>query len=216
MSFWIEDPTVLLNSKYILELIPNENYSLTTNLNAMTRFIIFVTIFGYLVLKHYMILVVGFILLGIIVLYHSHKEGYTNHSYNQYTYAKINEYLSSINPLGNTLMSDYTFNPTKKESIQKLNTPAVKSYGKTPSYETEYNSVVEDTINSKTKKFIYEHNKDNDDIQNLFKTKGDNMEFEHQMRQFYTVPNTTIPNNQSSFLTYCYGILPSNKSVISY
>jgi hypothetical protein len=217
MSFWIEEPSILLNSKYILELIPSNDYSLTRNLNALSRFVLLITFIGFVGLKHYIILIVGFIILGIIVIYHSHKEGYTNHSYKDYKLSsRIDETLSTINPLGNTLMSDYMYNPTKPDSIEKLKLPANKTYGKTASYETQYNSSVETLINNKTKEFIYKNNEDNDQIQELFADKGDNMAFEHQMRQFHTTPNTTIPNDQSNFLTYCYGILPSNKSIISY
>jgi len=71
-------------------------------------------------------------------------------------------------------------------------------------------------INDKTKEFIYKNNENNSNIKDLFEDSVDNMEFEHQMRQFHTTPNTTIPNDQSSFLNYCYGILPSDKSVISH
>jgi len=216
MSFWIDDPTILLNSEYIFNILPSDKQSTTNNLNALSRFIILITFFGYISLKHYMILILGFIILGVIVIYHSYKEGYINHGYNDYKHTKINEYLSPINPLGNTLMSDYKYNPTKKDSIDKLPIMANKTYGKTPSYESQYNSTVEDNINKKTKEFIYENNKDNAKIKELFTDDGDNMAFDHQMRQFHTTPNTTIPNDQSSFLTYCYGILPSDKSVISY
>ena len=214
MSFWLDDPTILLNTKHIFNILPNENQTINNNLNALSRFIILISFFGYIILKKYMILILGFILLGIIIIYHSYKEGYTN--YQDYTYTPITTYLSNINPLGNTLMSDYTYNPTKNDTIEKLVINADKSYGKTPSYESQYNSTVENNINNKTKEFIYENNKNNNQIKDLFKEKGDDMAFEHQMRQFHTTPNTTIPNDQSSFLTYCYGILPSNKSVISH
>ena len=214
MSFWLDEPTILFNSKYIFNLLPRDNQSINENLNALSRFIILISFFGYIMLKKYMILILGFIILGIIVIYHSYKEGYVDSPY--YKHTPIPNYLSNINPLGNTLMSDYMYNPTKKDSIEKLHINADKSYGKTPSYESQYNSSVEKNINDKTKEFIYENNKNNNQIKDLFKEDGDNMAFEHQMRQFHTTPNTTIPNDQSSFLTYCYGILPSNKSVISH
>ena len=31
------------------------------------------------------------------------------------------------------------------------------------------------------------------------------------MRQFYTMPSTTIPNNQGDFGKFCYGDMPSCK-----
>lgn len=211
MSFWIDDPTILLNSKYIFDVLPNEHQSNTQNLNALSRFVIWISLFGYIILKKKIILILGFVILGMIAIFHSYKEGYV-----EYNYSTISKDLSTINPLGNTLMSDYKYNTNKKDSIPKLPTKSNKSYGKTPSFETQYGVDTEQSINDKTKEFIYEHNKENENIKDLFKDKSDQIEFEHQMRPFHTTPNTTIPNDQSGFLTYCYGILPSDKSVISY
>ena len=33
------------------------------------------------------------------------------------------------------------------------------------------------------------------------------------MRNFYTMPNTQIPNNQKKFAEFCYGNMPSCKDV---
>ena len=211
MSFWMDDPTILLNSKYIFDVLPNEHQSNTQNLNALSRFVIWISLFGYIILKKKIILILGFVILGIIAIFHSYKEGYL-----EYNYSTISKDLSIINPLGNTLMSDYKYNTNKKDYIPKLPTKSNKSYGKTPSFETHYGADIEQSINDKTKEFIYENNKDNENIKDLFKDKSDQIEFEHQMRPFHTTPVTTIPNDQSGFLTYCYGILPSDKSVISY
>ena len=37
------------------------------------------------------------------------------------------------------------------------------------------------------------------------------MDFEHSMRNFYTNPNTEIPNSQNDFINWCYGNMPSRK-----
>jgi len=215
MSFWIDDPTVLLNSKYISHLWPDDQHGLNENLNSISRFIILVTIVGYIVLKHTIILVLGLSILGVIVYYKSYKEGYVNNM-NDYTSIDSINTISAVNPLGNTLMNDYKNNPHKKDSIPKLAISADKSIGQTPSYETQYDVNIEENINEQAKQFIYENNSDNNEIKNLFANTGDNMVFDQQMRQFNTTPNTTIPNDQSGFLTYCYGTLPCDKSIISH
>ena len=48
MSFWIDDPTILLNSKYIFDVLPNEHQSNTQNLNSLSRFIICIIFFLYI------------------------------------------------------------------------------------------------------------------------------------------------------------------------
>lgn len=212
MLFWTEDPTILFNSKYILQIYPNEDMDTNESLNALSRFIIGVTFFGYVFLKHYLILILGAVLLGMVVLFQSKKEGYVS----PLSPAPIDTYLSPINPLGNTLMHEYTHHPTKQSTIEKNVVKPDSTYGKTLSYETTYNPAIEKTIHEKTKEFIFKNNSDNKDIQDIFKDDIDNLEFEHQMRPFYTTANTTIPNDQNGFLAYCYGILPSDKSIISH
>ena len=38
---------------------------------------------------------------------------------------------------------------------------------------------------------------------------GDATNFENSMRNFYTMPSTTIPNNQKAFSEFCYGNMKS-------
>ena len=55
-------------------------------------------------------------------------------------------------------------------------------------------------------------NKDNEDINaKLFRDLGDEYNFDNSMRQFYSMPNTQVPNNQNEFAKFCYGDLPSRK-----
>ena len=49
----------------------------------------------------------------------------------------------------------------------------------------------------------------NDD--RLFKDLGDNLSFQNNMRNFHSMPNTTIPNGQKAFAEFCYGNMPSCK-----
>ena len=43
-SFWLNDPNILLNKKYITEIWPNSDYDLARKLNAVTRIILLLTI----------------------------------------------------------------------------------------------------------------------------------------------------------------------------
>jgi len=94
MSFWMDDPTILLNSNYIFDVLPNEHQSNTQNLNALSRFVIWISLFGYIILKKNIILILGFVILGMIAIFHSYKEGYV-----EYNYSTISKDLSIINPL---------------------------------------------------------------------------------------------------------------------
>ena len=45
----------------------------------------------------------------------------------------------------------------------------------------------------------------------LFKDLGDELNFDQSMRQFYTNPSTTVPNDQNGFIQFCYGDMKSCK-----
>jgi len=100
----------------------------------------------------------------------------------------------SGNPLSNVLMTDYDYNPYKK--------PAAPSY----------NNDINDEILAKTKEFVANANPTQPDITDkLYRDLGDEMVFEQSMRQFYSNPSSTIPNDQNSFSEFCYGGMISCK-----
>ena len=196
MSFWIEDPTILFNSRYITQIWPYSTMTRNEKLNAMTRFIIVVTILGYMCINRIAIVILGLIMAGIIVLlYQTNKEGMSMAPY--FSSFPKNE-ISQNNPFSNVLVTDYKFNPGKKEMNE------------------EYTPDLENRLNTSAKESILEQNKDNKDMEKMFVSDGDNLEFEQNMRQFYTTASTTIPNNQDKFLNFCYGNLPSEKPLTIY
>ena len=194
MSFWINNPSILFNSQHITEIWPRTNMTPDEKLNAMTRFIIVISLVGYMCINRIIIIVFGLIFIGIIViLYKTKKEGMA-----PYFNDDVKSEIHSNNPFNNVLITDYLFNPDK------------------PEFNEDYTPDLENRINNSIKTSIVEQNKDNDDIQDLFKRDSDNLELEQNSRQFFTNPITTIPNKQDSFLEFCYGNLPSEKPLTIY
>jgi len=193
MSFWINNPSILFNSQHITEIWPNSIMSRDQKLNAITRFIILVSLFGYMCINRVIIIVFGLILIGIIViLYNTQKEGMASYLTNE----KANIYTN--NPFNNVLITDYAFNPNK------------------PEFNEEYTTDLETRLTNGIKSSIVEQNKDNNEITDLFKNDGDNLALEESSRQFFTNPITTIPNKQDNFLEFCYGTLHSEKPLTIY
>lgn len=136
------------------------------------------------------------------------KEGFKNidkNSYLQPTEVKITNpetleaYLKSDfeptnkkNPLGNVLLTDIADYPTRKAAP--------------PSFNTE---VYED-INNSTKKMIQSLNPEiKNTNKQLFGDLGEKFEFDQSMWQYYSTPNTKIPNDQGAFADFLYGDMPS-------
>jgi hypothetical protein len=215
--FWLNEPTILFDKKQITEIWPNPNMSNMEKLNAISRFVIIASLLGYLITLNIGIIFVGIITLAVIaILYHVQsnkakadetakelppkiKESFTNSIlYNEvkddYTNPKEN------NPMMNVLLPEISYNPTRNEAA--------------PAFNVE----VEKNINNNTKDYVInttfsdESAKQKEYIKRkLFSDLGDSYTFDYSMRNFYTNPNTTIPNDQAGFANFCFGDMISAK-----
>ena len=71
--FWLNNPLMLVDKNHITELWPKKNNSLEEKLNAMTRFIIVLSLLGFLISGSVKVLVSGAVTLAIIVLLYLSK-----------------------------------------------------------------------------------------------------------------------------------------------
>jgi hypothetical protein len=189
-TFWLEDYTVLLNKNNIFELWPHNHYSLERKLNAISRIVIILTILGYYLTKSMNIVISSVVTLVILVIIYKNKSK-INESFDNKINLEANKKIvkdilkteftmpNDKNPLMNVMMDDYKYNNKKKRAA-----PANQD-------------IVNDEINKK--------GKINKDKLKLYGNLGDNLAHEHSMRNFYSMPNTTIPNNQKDFAKFCYG-----------
>jgi hypothetical protein len=202
VDFWLSNPLILLDKEYINEIFPDKSYSLERKMNALTRIILLLGILGYLITKSTKIAVSSIVtLIIIIVMYKGEKsksnkltkdkinelkqtqEGFTNPEIYKLTKSEFTN-PTKENPMMNVSLNEYVDNPTRKQAA--------------PSY----NVAVENEINENVKKNLDPR---------LFKDLGDDLYFEQSMRQFYTNPNTNIPNAQKEFAEFCYGGMLSGK-----
>ena len=196
-NFWFEDPSILFNFNKITKLWPNSTMTRNEKLNAISRLIIILTLIGVLITQGVKMIITGTITLGIIVLLYyiennksKKKEAFSEMSSLQNTFTLPTE----KDPLMNVKLTDYTDNPNRSEAA--------------PSFEKN----VEEEINENTKKFVISQFDNKKDIEKkLFSDLGDNYIFDQSMRNFYTMPNTKIPNDQKSFAEFCYGNMISCK-----
>jgi hypothetical protein len=214
IEFWSNNPNILLHRDYIFEFFPVENMTYEQKMNAISRLIIGLTIIGFAISRNFRLILISFIiLLAIYLLYKSNKvERFSNSKKETFENPAIDalkkqgviqnvselenifDEATSSNPMSNVLMTDYEYNVDKK--------PA-------PSAN---NQIVNEDILTQAKKLVAGLNPDQPDISNkLFRDLNDEMEFEQSMRQFYSNPSTTIPNDQKAFAEFCYGSMISCK-----
>jgi|TARA_B110001450_G_scaffold240189_1_gene248741 hypothetical protein len=198
-SFWLNDPSVLLNKDQITEIWPSGSNSLERKLNSITRIVILLGFLGFLITRSIRIPVSALITLVIIVIMYNvqtkkdkkkhlsetiSKEGFTSPSFYK---MKKNDFKAPTkqNPLGNVTLPEIKYNPKRKSAPPSFN----------PQVEKKINEKAGNVgINPK-----------------LFRDLGDKLDFENSMRQFHSMPNTKIPNDQEAFAKFCYGDMPSCK-----
>jgi hypothetical protein len=215
--FWLNEPTILFNKKYITEIWPNSNMSNMEKLNAISRFVILASLLGYLITLNIGMIFVCVITLAVIaVLYHVQSNKAKEDEIAKEKPSKIKEsFINSV--LYNEVKDDYT-NPKQNNPMMNVLLPEI-SYNPTRNEAAPaFNAEVEKKINNNTKEYVVdttfsdESSKQKEYIKRkLFSDLGDSYTFDHSMRNFYTNPNTTIPNDQAGFANFCYGDMISAK-----
>ena len=203
--------------------------SINEKVNSITRLVIILTLLGYMLTLSVKILLAGITTLVIIVvlyLVQSHinsnnnlkknlKEKFNNMNiinkqisndtlpevYPAFTDPKTYEAVknnlntpTNQNPMMNVLLPEIYLDPNKKGAAPAFN----------PSVEKKINKSVKQNII----KFL-----DGDDELNkkLFSEIGDDFAFDRSMRQWYSTPNTSVPNDQGGFAKFAYGSMISGK-----
>lgn len=95
---------------------------------------------------------------------------------------------TAINPFGNVLPTDIVDNPTRL--------PAPPAY--TPEVREEITKKAKEMVANMHPEFPEMSSK-------LFGSLDNNLVFEQSLRQFTSNPVTTVPNDNSAFMAYCYG-----------
>lgn len=193
--FWIHKPQIIFQRNVITEISINGKMSLEEKLNALTRFVILITTIGYMLMRQTSILLLGMSFLCIIVLYYYYlkdSKGFRESFAMIHKINKPNEIYKS-NPFDNPLTTDFSTNNKVKEAPN--------------------NEVYIDKITDAAKLNVMELNSSNNDRDKLFNDLESNYQFDNSMRQFNSIPGSSVPNNQENFLKYCYGSLPSDKGI---
>lgn len=222
-EFWLKNIGVLIDTQYIKNIWPKQDTKIETKLNAITRMVLILTVIGITVFKTepLRLLVTTIVTIGVIVAYHHYfcvmtknngenkehyKEAFTNPELYQDTKQNYTN-PTKENPFMNVIHTDIQDNPTRK--------PAAPIYN--PVVKKEAESMIKSNITKEVKEVIEDKRKDlksrtrSSTDKKLFQDLGDEIDFEVSNRQFYTMPNTNIPNNQKEFAEFCFGNLAIDK-----
>lgn len=198
-KFWLSDPYILLNKDKIFNLLPSSKNTTNENLNSITRLIIIIAIVGFSFTQSQKILISLFVSMVSILVYHKYinnkkgntktklKEAFSNQESYKEELKNIKKEFTTpnkTNPMMNVMIPEIHKKPTRKQALPSF----------APSVEKDINEKVKENLDPR-----------------LFKDLGDNIVFDQSMRNFYTMPNTEVMNDQKGFAEFCYGNMPSCK-----
>ena len=197
VKFWLDNLNILLDRNYITEIFPDKSFSLAQKLNAITRLVIIMTILGYLFTQSVKILVSAAITLVILVILYKTKA--KKETFSNIAKQNLDEY-TTVEKTDNYIKKTFT-TPTKKNPAMNVLMDEYKYNAKRPPAAPIYNDQIKKEVNENAK----------NENKKLYRNLGDNILYENSMHNFYTMPNTKIPNNQKEFALFCYGNMPSCK-----
>lgn len=191
-TFWLNDYKILFYQDNLTKFFPNMSMTLIEKLNALFRLSIYLSILLYLFTNNYLYLYI-MIIVGLFTcyIYYNQKDN-------------IELYFNSITNSDNNVLSQriieddkIDIEPTTENPFMNINliTDNKVKPRAPPSWNNE---TVQKEIEDK---FGY----------NLYRDVGDLYGKSNSQRQYYTMPSTTIPNNQTSFAKWCYGVGPTCK-----
>jgi len=191
-EFWLENYKVLFLKNNLDKFFPTKQMTVIEKLNAIFRLSIYLSIVLYLVTSNYLYFYICIITGAFTVyIYKTQKD-------NMDLYFNLND-ESFQNIVNKSIIDENkeTIMPTTTNPFMNINLiTSDKTQEKAPPSwnNEELQKKIED-------KFGY----------NLYRDVGDLYGKSNSQREFYTMPSTTIPNNQTSFAKWLYNTGPTCK-----
>lgn len=232
IPFWINDPTILLNKKYLGEIWPIQTMIYEQKLNAITRLVFIATILGYLVTFSSKIIISGIITIVIILfLYKLRKQKITNSKIGWKEGFEVNTNdTNDMNEIENpkqsyhpsiTITNPETLETYLKEDFQEgtkknpFSNVLLTEYLDNPNRKAappSFNVDVGEDITKSVKKSVQFMNPGiKNTNKQLFSSLTDEFYLDQSNRSFFSTANTKIPNDQGAFANFLYGDMPSGK-----
>ena len=209
-EFWYNDPKVLLKFDRFIEFFPNPNISLAEKLNALVRLSIYICIILIVFYGNFLYLYIPIVVLAFTFLIFK--------NYNPEKKENLMDYKTLLNSIDNeqsirdidpnsaqlsTSLDDLVL---KKADCSKstVNNPFMNANLITDKRDRDPACPYYDNPEVAAK---VEKNFDN----NLYRDVSDLYNKRNSQRQYYTMPATTIPNEQTSFAKWLYLSPPTCK-----
>lgn len=188
--FWYNDFNILFKQENLTKFFPDYKMTLIEKLNALTRLSIYLGLILYVITKKYQYLYIPIIILSITYFIY--------YNYQDKIELFLNSYDSTLNKFNeNILNNPPTIKPTVNNPFMNINL-ITDPKDQPPAEKSWDNNIIKEDIETN-----FDHN--------LYKDVSDLFGKSNSQRQYYTMPSTTIPNNQTEFAKWCYNTGPTCK-----
>ena len=210
IPFWINQPTILFNKKYLTDLFPSKNMTLEEKFNAITKFVLLLTLLGFIFSQNFQIIFIGILTIAIVTaIYYRKKKKYieeiSQENFTNNNDKKPNIQLKQIlkdgyypnnkkNPFGNVLLTDINSYPDRPSAAPSFNPEVYDKITKSVKKQTQ---MLNQTIDGKTKQ--------------IYGDLYENYNLDKSLMRMYTTANTRVANDQGAFSQWLYGNMPSSK-----
>ena len=183
-KFWLEDPAVLFRNGAYYKIIPTKNMNRIQVLNALTRFFLYLGILYLLFgsdLSYMLIPIAGIIMILLLYLIQKWHQGQILSTTEPFD-PSPNEIVEPVGLCQAPDKNNPFMNVTVDDLMENRNRPSA-----CPVTNPTVRNQMEQAFND-----------------NLFTDVEDVFDRKHSQRQFYTMPSTTIPNEQTEFAEWLY------------
>ncbi len=222
IPFWFNNPTILFNKDYIIEIWPTQQMTFEAKLNAISRIVILMSILGFIFTRNWNLVFIGIVTLAIIFTLYKlrkqmivsslvKKEGFSVNPSIQPSDLSPSPMLTDPVTLKNVLRSN--FHPTtKKNPFGNVLLTDINDKPNRLAAAPSFNPDVYDEIDKAVKKQTQMLNPNiiNTNKQ-LYGDLKDNYDLDNSMMQFYSMPNTRITPDQGAYQNFLYGDMYSGK-----
>lgn len=220
IPFWINQPSILLNKNYLLDVFPSSEMTLEQKFNAITKFIIFLSILGFIFTQNFQLIIIGALTIGIItVIYYRKKKIFieertdTNNTTSKEGFTNSNKKITSNDVIElKQLLKEGYYPINKKNPFGNVLLPEISSNPERPSAAPSFNPEVNDKINKAVKKQTQMLNPTIDGTnKQIYGDLYENYNLDNSMMRFYTTANSRVANDQGAYAQWLYGDMPSAK-----
>ncbi|XWV26455.1 hypothetical protein QJ857_gp0614 [Tupanvirus soda lake] len=186
--FWLEDPTILFRDGNYYRIFPTSGMTKIQMLNSLTLFFLYLTILFLLFCDNSEYIYIPIIAIIIIIFLYFIQKNDHNETSKEYFNKNTEDIFNK--KLQNETKKRYCQKPTRDNPFMNITLADLMDDPERDSACIEPKDINKEMIN-----------KYNDKI---FNDINDVYERGHAQRQFYTMPVTSIPNDQTAFAKWLY------------